>query len=82
MLNFLNCLFFVSLNKVFRNFVSEGRKQVCVCFVRAKKRMRCFLKECSEAREGTWDSIIAVIGDGAKSELAGVRRFPYSRFEF
>ena len=24
--------------------------------------------------EGTWDSIIAVIGDGAKSELAGVRR--------
>ena len=31
---------------------------------------------------GAWDSIIAVIGDGAKSELAGVRRFPYSRFEF
>lgn len=30
---------------------------------------------------GTWDSIIAVIGDGAKSELAGVGRFPYSRFE-
>ena len=25
--------------------------------------------------EGTWDSIIAVIGDGAKSELAGVRKF-------
>ena len=24
--------------------------------------------------EGTWDSIIAVIGDGAKSELAGVGR--------
>lgn len=24
--------------------------------------------------EGTWDSIIAVIGDGTKSELAGIRR--------
>ena len=24
--------------------------------------------------EGTWDSIIAVIGNGAKSELAGVGR--------
>ena len=23
---------------------------------------------------GAWDSIIAVIGDGAKSELAGVRK--------
>ena len=33
------------------------------------------LLRCSEAREGTWDSIIAVIGDGAKSELAGVRKF-------
>ena len=32
-------------------------------------------KKCKEAREGTWDSIIAVIGDGAKSELAGVRKF-------
>ena len=67
--------FFCFFENVFRNFVSEGRKQVCVCFVRAKKRMRCFLKECSEAREGTWDSIIAVIGDGAKGELAGVRKF-------
>ena len=107
MLNFLNFAFFVSLNKVFSNFVSGERKRVCVCFVRAKDRMRCYLKSrfeilfckiigsslfiqfaeerqskdffyflrCSEAREGTWDSIIAVIGDGAKSELAGVRKF-------
>ena len=34
-----------------------------------------YLLRCSEDREGTWDSIIAVIGDGAKSELAGVRKF-------
>ena len=107
MLNFLNGLFFVSLNKVFRNFASGGRERVCVCFVRAKDRIRCYLKlravkfcfaksyevvyspslvkrdrtehfcyllRCSEAREGTWDSIIAVIGDGTKSELAGVRK--------
>ena len=33
-----------------------------------------YLIRCSEAREETWDSIIAVIGDGAKSELAGVRK--------
>ena len=32
------------------------------------------LLRCSEACEGTWDSIIAVIGDGAKGELAGVRK--------
>ena len=34
-----------------------------------------YFLRCSEAREETWDSIIAVIGDGAKSELAGVRKF-------
>ena len=34
-----------------------------------------YLIRCSEACEGTWDSIIAVIGDGANSELAGVRKF-------
>ena len=34
-----------------------------------------YLLRSSEAREGTWDSIIAVIGDGAKTELAGVRKF-------
>ena len=33
-----------------------------------------YVLRCSEAREGTWDSIIAVIGDGTKSELAGVRK--------
>ena len=37
-------LIFVSLNKVFRNFVLEGRKRVCVCFVRARNRIRCYLK--------------------------------------
>ena len=36
--------FFVSLNKVFRNFASEGRKRVSECFVRAKDRMRSYLK--------------------------------------
>ena len=111
----MNCLFFVSLDKVFRNFVSEGRKQVYECFVRAKDRMKCCLSalfcffkitclkflfckiigsylftKSGEGRQsstlflpyknaqrlawGTWDSIIAVIGDGAKSELAGVRK--------
>ena len=33
-----------------------------------------YFLRCREAREGTGDSIIAVIGDGAKSELAGVRK--------
>ena len=32
-------------------------------------------KNAQRLAEGTWDSIIAVIGDGAKSELAGVRKF-------
>ena len=41
---------------------------------RQSKDFFYFLRS-SEAREGTWDSIIAVIGDGAKSELAGVRKF-------
>ena len=42
--NISDCAFFVSLNKVFRNFVSEERKRVSECFVRAKDRMRCYLK--------------------------------------
>ena len=42
--NISDCAFFVSLDKVFRNFVSEGRKRVSECFVRAKDRMRCYLK--------------------------------------
>ena len=40
---------------------------------RQSKDFFYFLR-CREAREGTWDSIIAVIGDDAKSELAGVRK--------
>ena len=32
--NISDFAFFVSLNKVFRNFVSGGRKGVCQCFVR------------------------------------------------
>ena len=32
--NISDCAFFVSLNKVFRNFVSEERKRVSECFVR------------------------------------------------
>ena len=31
-------------------------------------------KNAKRLAEGTWNSIIAVIGDGAKSELAGVRK--------
>ena len=40
---------------------------------RQSKDFFYFLR-CREAREGIWDSIIAVIGDDAKSELAGVRK--------
>ena len=31
-------------------------------------------KNAQRLAPGTWDSIIAVIGDGTKSELAGVRK--------
>ena len=31
-------------------------------------------KNAQRLARGTWDSIIAVIGDGTKSELAGVRK--------
>ena len=64
-------LIFASLDKVFSNFVSGKRKRIYECFVRGEKEWCA--TEWSEARGGTWDSIIAVIGDGAKSELAGVR---------
>ena len=37
-------LIFCFFENVFRNFVSGERKRVCVCFVRAKDRMRCYLK--------------------------------------
>ena len=42
--NISDFAFFVSLNNVFRNFVSEGRKRGSGCFVRANDRMRCYLK--------------------------------------
>ena len=57
---------------MFSNFASGGRKRIYVCFVRGEKND--VLLHVVRLAEGTWDSIIAVIGDGAKSELAGVGR--------
>ena len=42
--NISNFTFFVSLDKVFSNFASGERNQVCECFVRARNRIRCYLK--------------------------------------
>ena len=39
------------------------------------KMNEVLLERMHRGSRGAWDSIIAVIGDDAKSELAGVRRF-------
>ena len=65
-------LIFVSFNKMFSNFFREDENE----FMSASyglKRMTCYLIQWG-SHGGIWDSIIAVIGDDAKSELAGVRR--------
>ena len=60
------------MNNVFSNFVSGERKRVVGASYGLEKNDVLLERRLAE---GTWDSIIAVIGDGAKSELAGVRRF-------
>ena len=57
---------------MFSNFVSgDGNKLMCASYWVKKNDV---LLHVVRLAEGTWDSIIAVIGDGAKSELAGVRK--------